>query len=339
MITLHELAELTGAKLLGDGSVVIHNLTKPEQAKENDLCFVLDKNLLPHLKTCQASAVILKPENEALFSGNKLIHSDPYYVYARASTFFPLTEKSTPGIHPSAIIDSSVVLGADVSIAANVVIGKEAVIGEGSVIGVGCAIGEHASIGDFNEILPNATLYSHTKTGKSCRIHSGVVIGDEGFGFAPYEGEWHRIEQMGCVELGDNVEVGANTTIDRGAMSNTVIGDGVKIDNLVQIGHNVQIGNHSIIIACVAIAGSTIIGKSCIIAGAVGIAGHLTIADGVTVTGMSRVSHSLTKPGATYSSGTRLEESSVWRRNAVRMTQLDSMAKQLKALEKKLDKL
>lgn len=340
MITLGELAESTGATVIGDVSVVIHNIATLQEAGKNDICFISNNKYLPLLESCQADVVILKPEHEKFFSGNKLIHANPYFVYAKTSTLlFPFLTKPTSGIHPTAVIDDSVMIEEGVCIGPHVVIEKNTVIAAGTTIAAGCYIGEHVTLGAFNELLPNVTIYSHTKTGKNCRLHSGSVIGDEGFGFAPHEGKWHRIEQFGNVEFGDGVEVGSNTTIDRAALSTTFIGDGVKIDNQVQVAHNVQIGEHSIIIGGTGIAGSTKIGKSCILAGASGVAGHLELADGVIVTAMSRVLSSLKKPGASYSSGTAIEESPKWRRNAIRFTQLDDMAKRLKKLEEKLNKL
>lgn len=339
MITLGELAELTDATVIGDEYAVIHNVATLDKAGKNDICFVSDKKYLPLLASCKAGMVILKPEHEAFFAGNKLIHENPYFVYAKVSTFFPFIPKPMAGIHATAVIDDSVSIAEDVSIGPHVVIEKNTSIGQGTTIAAGCYIGEQVELGAFNELLPNVTVFSQTKTGENCRLHSGAVIGDEGFGFAPHNGEWHRIEQFGNVELGNNVEVGSNTTIDRAALSSTLIGDGVKIDNQVQIGHNVQIGEHSIIIGGTGIAGSAKIGKGCILAGASGVAGHLEIADGVTVTAMSRVLRSLNKTNASYSSGTALEESSTWRRNAIRFTQLDGIAKRLKKLEAKLKKL
>lgn len=339
MITLGELAELTDATVIGDDSVVICSVTTLQKAGKNDICFISDNKYLPLLAECKAGMVILKPEHETFFDGNKLIHANPYFVYAKISTFFPFITKPATGIHPSAVIDDSVIIAEDVSIGPHVVIEKNTSIAQGTTIAAGCYIGEQVTLGAFNELLPNVTVFSYTKTGKNCRLHSGAVIGDEGFGFAPHKGKWHRIEQFGNVELGNDVEVGSNTTIDRAALSTTLISDGVKIDNQVQIGHNVHIGEHSIIIGGTGVAGSTKIGKACILAGASGVAGHLEVADGVTVTAMSRVLSSLKKPGTSYSSGTAIEESPIWRRNAIRFTQLNDMAKRLKKLEEKLNKL
>lgn len=339
MITLGELAELTGATLIGDGQLVINNIATLTEAGKNEICFITDNAYLPLLSSCKAGAVILKPEHEASFDGSKLIHTNPYFVYAKVSTFFPFIAKPTASVHPTAVIDDSVMMDEDVYIGPHVVIEKHTSIGRGTTIAAGCYIGEHVTLGDFNELLPNVTLFSQTKTGKNCRLHSGAVIGDEGFGFASHEGKWHRIEQRGNVELGNNVEIGSNTTIDRAALSTTLIADGVKIDNQVQVAHNVQIGEDSIVIGGTGIAGSAKIGKSCILAGASGIAGHLEIADGVTVTAMSRVLSSLKKAGASYSSGTAVEESLTWRRNAIRFTQLNTIAKRLKKLEEQFNKL
>ena len=340
-VTLQELAKKTNAAIYppSEAEYLITGIASPDKAASGDLSFISDPKWLPLLKACKASVLVLKPEHRDAFEGTVLIHEDPYYVYAVASQYFSAYPPVKRVIHPSAIIHETAVLGNNLAIAPHVVIEKGVVIGDDCIIGAGSVIASDTTIGEACHIRANVTLHTDTVVGNRCVIHSGVVIGDDGFGFAPYADRWERIEQMGNVRIGNDVEIGANSTIDRAAINSTIIADGVKIDNLVQIGHNVKIGDNSIIVACCGIGGSTIIGKNCKIGGAVGMAGHLTVADGVMITGMSQVTSSLTKPGASYSSGTGTTETGLWRRNIVRFKQLNEIAKTVKSLEKKIRKL
>jgi UDP-3-O-[3-hydroxymyristoyl] glucosamine N-acyltransferase len=264
-----------------------------------------------------------------------LVSDNPYKSYAQASRWFDPAPVAVIGIHPSAVIDPSAKLGANISIGANVVIAAQASVGANSVIGAGCVIGANSQLGENCLLHPRVVIYHGVSIGNQVVIHSGAVIGSDGFGFAPSKEGWIKIYQNGGVRIGNNVEIGANTCIDRGAIENTVIADGVIIDNLVHIAHNVSIGEQSAIAACVGIAGSTTMGKRCTVAGMVGIADHLIIADDSHFTGMSTITRSIDKAGV-YSSGGILEDTRSWRRNAMRFHKLDDMHQRLKKLEKQL---
>ena len=338
-VTLKELAEKTNGIIKGDESCLIEGVSSPDKANKGDLCFITDPKWLAALEGCNASVVVLKDEHKDYFKGTVLVHENPYYVYAVVSQYFspyPAVERS---IHPSAVIHETTMIGNNVSIAANVVIEQNVTLADDCVIGAGSVIGSSSSLGVACQLRANVTLHANTQLGERCIIHSGVVVGDDGFGFAPDNDQWQRIEQMGNVVIGNDVEIGANSTIDRAAINSTVIHNGVKIDNLVQIGHNVIIGENTIIVACCGIGGSTVIGKNCKIGGAVGMAGHLEVADGVMITGMSQVTGSLVKPGASYSSGTGVSETGLWRRNIVRFKQLNEMAKTVKKLDKHMQQI
>ena len=336
---LKELADKTGGIIQGNEGCEITGISVPHKAGKGDLCFISDNKKLPLLEGCSASVAVLKPEHKDQFSGNVLIHADPYYVYAMASQYFSPYLEPTREIHPSAVIHESANIGSNVSIGAHVVIEQSVTVSDHCVIEAGCVLAADVVIGESCHLRANTVIHSHTVLGKRCIIHSNVVIGDDGFGFAPHDGKWERIVQMGNVRLGDDVEIGSSTTIDRAALDTTAIGNGVKIDNQVQIGHNVRVGDHSVIVACCGIGGSTIIGKNCMIGGAVGSAGHLEIADGVMVTGMSQVTRSLPKAGGSYSSGTGILESRVWRRNVARFRKLNELALTVKDLEKQVKAL
>jgi UDP-3-O-[3-hydroxymyristoyl] glucosamine N-acyltransferase len=254
--------------------------------------------------------------------------------YARLSHWFDPAPVAPPGIHPTAVVDESAHIDETASVGPHVVIEADASVGAHVAVGAGTIIGARSRIGDHTVIRPRVTLAHDVSVGQRCHILSGAVIGSDGFGFANEQGTWHRIAQLGGVELGDDVEVGANTTIDRGALENTVIGNGVKLDNLIQIAHNVQIGDHSAMAAMVGIAGSSRIGRHCVFGGASGVAGHLDIADQVHLTGMTLVTGDIREPGV-YSSGTSADTNRNWRKNAVRFRQLDALARRVRELEKK----
>lgn len=226
-------------------------------------------------------------------------------------------------VDPTASVGAFVVIESGAQIAADVTIGAHCVIGARSVIGEG------------GWLAPRVTLYHDVRIGKRVVIQSGAVLGGEGFGFANSKGIWHKIAQVGGVTIGDDVEIGVNTAIDRGALADTIIGNGVKLDNQIQIAHNVQVGDHTAMAACVGISGSTKIGKHCMLAGGVGLVGHIEICDNVFLTGMTMVTHSITEPGA-YSSGTAMQPAAEWRKSAARIRQLDDLARRLRQLEKRV---
>ncbi len=336
-LTLGEIARLLGAELKGEADYPVTGLATVVKAQAHQVSFLANMKYASQLQQCVAGAVILHPDQAHLFSGNCLLLVNPYLGYARLSQAFAPADQFS-GIHGSAEVAASAHLGEQVNLAPGVVIGADAIIGDRVTIGANTVVGAGSSIGDDTRLGANVTLYHDVQLGCSCTVHSGAVIGADGFGFAKDGDEWVKIEQLGGVIVGDFVEIGAGTSIDRGALDNTIIGHGVKLDNQVQIAHNVELGDYTAIAGCTAIAGSTKLGKHCTVAGACGITGHLTLADGVHVTAMSLVTHSINEPGA-YSSGTGLDKNQKWRRNAARFKQLDQMAKRLKQLEAELQQL
>jgi len=331
--TLGELAELLEVELRGDPSLSVDGLATLKSAVPGKVSFLSNPRYVSQLAVCKASAVIIDPELASACHTAQLVSSSPYLTYARASQLFLMDESADAGIHPSAIVHPSVVLGRNVTIGHHVVVEAHAEIGEGSMIGAGSYIGARSTIGKHSRLFPNVTVYHDVRIGDRAIVHSSVVVGADGFGFAFDGRQSIKIAQLGGVQIGDDVEIGAGSTIDRGALDDTVIGNGVKIDNQVQIAHNCVVGDHTIICGCSAIAGSTTIGRYCTIGGAVGIIGHLQIADKVMISAMSLVSQSIPESGI-YSSGTGLLESKEWKRNIVRFRQLDDMAKRLRELEK-----
>ena len=335
--TLEELATLLDAKLIGDAKCEIYGLGTLSNAKSGQLSFLSNPAYISQLATCQASAVIIDEKFAGSCTTNRLISPEPYLCFAKATSLFNFAPIVPSGIHPSAVIHATAQLADSVAIAANAVIESGVTIGAGTIVGAGSVVEANCRIGENCEIHSNVTLYHSVAIGSNVIIHSGAVIGADGFGFASDGKQSLKIYQLGSVQIGDSVDIGAGTTIDRGAIEDTIIEDGVKIDNQVQIGHNCRIGAHTIICGCTAIAGSVTIGKHCIMGGASGAVGHITIADRVQVSAMSLVSQSITEPGM-YSSGTGHMKTSEWKRNIVRFQQLDSIAKRLKEIEKAIDR-
>ena len=333
--TLQMLAELTGSQLQGDADYCVSGVASVEQAQAHEISYIRGGKYRHFLQSSQAGALILTADLAADYHGNVLINHDPYLAYAQIVTqLYPLVWPQQ-GVHPSAVIAADVVLGENCQIGANAVLENGVVCGDGVKIGAGCVLGSHSRVGKDSVLYPNVSLGYNTHIGQRVIIHSGAVIGADGFGFAPNQGAWYKIPQIGNVVIGDDVEIGANTTIDRAAMGSTCIGNGVKLDNLIQVAHNVHIGDHTAIAGCTAIAGSTHIGRYCRIAGMCAITGHLDIADHVTITATTFVTHSITQAGV-YSSGTVFTETAHWRRNAVRFNQLDTLARRLVELEKQV---
>ncbi|MFA5676807.1 MAG: UDP-3-O-(3-hydroxymyristoyl)glucosamine N-acyltransferase [Pseudomonas sp.] len=333
--TLAQLAETLDARLQGDGSKTIHGLAALQHAGPSDLSFLANRQYRKQLAGSQAGAVLLTEADAADFAGNALIVADPYLAYAQVSHQFDRKPRGRAGIHPSAVIAESVVVDATACIGPGVVIEAHAVIGANATLGAQCFVGERCHIGADSWLAPRVTLYHDVRMGERVVIQSGAVIGGEGFGFANADGRWHKIAQIGGVVIGDDVEIGANTTIDRGALSDTVINDGVKLDNQIQIAHNVQVGEHTAMAACVGISGSTRIGKHCMLAGGVGLVGHIDVCDNVFISGMTMVTRSITEPGA-YSSGTAMQTAADWKKSAARFRQLDTLARRVQQLEKQL---
>ncbi|MEY3018230.1 MAG: UDP-3-O-(3-hydroxymyristoyl)glucosamine N-acyltransferase [Pseudomonadota bacterium] len=334
-MTLAEIAELIGARVHGDPSKVIEGLATLGSATSRHLSFFVNPRYLSELKSTRAGAVLIKADQLGDAPCDALICENPYLAFAMMTGHFVDVPTVTHAVHDSAIVDSTAVLAADVIVGARAVIGANVRVGEGTIIHPGAVIEANCSIGANCVIYANVTLYHGVVIGDRVTLHSGCVIGADGFGFAHSGDRWVKIHQLGGVVIGNDVEIGANTTVDRGALDDTRIGNQVIIDNQVQIAHNVVIGDGTAIAGCTGIAGSTTIGKHCTIAGGAAIAGHLTIADGVHITATTLVSKSLTEKNS-YSSGTPLEKTSKWKKNAARFNQLDETVRRFNALEKKL---
>ncbi|AVD94144.1 MULTISPECIES: UDP-3-O-(3-hydroxymyristoyl)glucosamine N-acyltransferase [Pseudomonas] len=335
-MTLGQLAEVLGATLKGPEALQITGLATLQEAGPTQLSFLANPQYRKYLDNSQAGAVLLKAADAESFAGNTLIVADPYLAYARISHLFDPKPKAEAGIHPSAVVAEDAQVDASASIGPFAVIESGARIGANVSIGAHCFIGARSVVGEGGWLAPRVTLYHDVTIGKRVVIQSGAVIGGEGFGFANEKGVWRKIAQIGGVTIGDDVEIGVNTAVDRGALSDTRIGDGVKLDNQIQIAHNVQIGDHTAMAACVGISGSTRIGKHCMLAGGVGLVGHIDICDNVFVSGMTMVTRSITEPGS-YSSGTAMQPLADWRKSAARIRHLDDMAKRLQQLEKRVD--
>ncbi|MCP1622432.1 UDP-3-O-(3-hydroxymyristoyl)glucosamine N-acyltransferase [Pseudomonas nitroreducens] len=333
--TLAELAAQLDAELRGDPAQVISGLATLQDAGAGQLSFLANPQYRKFLEGSQASAVLLTAADAEGFTGNALIVPNPYLAYAGLSHQFDRKPKAPVGIHPTAVVDEGAQVDASASVGPYAVIEAGAQIGANVTIGAHCFVGARSVVGEGGWLAPRVTLYHDVIIGKRVVIQSGAVLGGEGFGFANHKGIWQKIAQIGGVTLGDDVEIGANTTIDRGALSDTLVGNGVKLDNQIMIAHNVQIGDHTAMAGCCGISGSAKIGKHCMLAGGVGLVGHIEICDNVFVTGMTMVTRSITEPGS-YSSGTAMQPAAEWKKSAARIRQLDDMARRLQQLEKRV---
>lgn len=336
-LTLGELAEQTGAQLQGDASLPIDVVCTLQDGRPNGISFLANPQYRKYLADTRAGAVILTPEHSAECQVAALISANPYVTYARVATLLSRTPVADAGVHASAVVSADCCIDPSASIGPCCVIEADAVIAQGVVIGPGCVIGRGVHIGAETRLVANVTLCHGVQLGERCLLHPGAVVGSDGFGLANDAGRWVKVPQLGSVRIGDDVEIGANTSIDRGALDDTLIGNGVKLDNQIQIAHNVQIGEHTAIAGCVGISGSAKIGAHCMLAGGVGVVGHLEIADGTVVTGMSMVTKSITKRGV-YSSGMAALPSEQWNKIVARLKRLDEMARRLLALERTLER-
>jgi len=334
-LELQQLAKVLDLEFDGPAELEISGVASPGSARAADLCFVQHESYLAEIASSQCGAVILPPDLGVEISGKALLYSsNPQYHFARAISVLGLEPKPARGdVHPSAEIAASARLGADVSVGALAVIGENAVIGAGSSIGAGAIIEASVSLGEQCLVHGRAMLARGVSIGDRCILHPGVIIGSDGFGLASQAERWHKIPQLGSVIIEDDVEIGANTTVDRGALDDTVIERGCKLDNQIQVAHNVRIGAHTAIAACVGIAGSASIGRCCKISGAAVVLGHLSIADNVTITAMSLVTKDIRQAGV-YSSGTPLMENNLWHRANARYKSLDKLAQSVVRLEK-----
>lgn len=332
-LTLEELARQVGGKVSGDPSATVNSVATIKNASSGQITFLSLKSLRKFLGDTKATAVILKDEDQDSCPANSIIVDNPLLAYAKIAGLLSSTRKPVAAIHPTAVIDPSAKVHESATIAAYVVIGKDSVVGKNCQLGAHCFIGDNVSIDEDVHLYNNVSVMDNCAIGKRTIIHPGAVIGADGFGNANDNGQWIKIPQLGGVSIGNDVEIGANTTIDCGAIENTIIGNGVRLDNLIQIAHNVEIGDHTAIAAMTAVAGSTVIGQYCMIGGTVAISGHLHITDRVTLTGRTTVLQSIKKAGV-YSSCAPLVENSKWHKNYMQMKKLDDLAKRLKQLEK-----
>jgi UDP-3-O-[3-hydroxymyristoyl] glucosamine N-acyltransferase len=335
--SLKEVAGKIGAQLHLAGqdteNTLIHSLATLGKASVGQISFLSNSKYRSQLAVTQAQAVILSPENLEHCSTTALVMANPYVGFALVAQLLDTTPRAAENVADSASIAASAKLGLNATVGANAVIESGAEIGEGAEIGPGCFVGKDAVIGAFTKLWANVTIYHKVRLGQHCLIQSGTVIGSDGFGYANDRGKWIKIPQLGTVIIGDRVEIGASTTIDRGALDDTIIGNGVIIDNQCQIAHNVVIGDNTAMAACSVIAGTTHMGRNCSIAGLVGINGHLEIVDNVHFTGMTMVTKSIKEPGL-YSSGMPATNNKEWRKNAVALRNVDSLNQRIKALEK-----
>jgi len=320
--SLGELAVRFGLTLRGEPGLTVRSVATLSRANPGSLSFLANSRYRRQLESTRATAVILSAEDEAHCPVAALIDPNPYLAYARIAALLHPETAPEPGIHPSAVVAGGARVAASASIGPLAVIEEGAHIGERVLVGPGCIVQKGASVGADSALRSRVNLYPGVTLGMRCLLHAGAVVGADGFGFAPNSGTWEKVPQVGSVRVGDDVEIGANTTIDRGAIDDTVVENGVKLDNQIQVGHNVIIGAHTAIAACTGISGSTVIGQRCMIGGMVGFAGHLTIADDVVVTGCSLVSASIKKPGS-YSSGMPTVETRLWRRMVAHLRRLD----------------
>ena len=329
-----EIAEAIGAEVIGDGNIGITSIASIATATEGSITFVVSPRYLDELRSTNASAVIVTRDLSGETDITRLVMDNPYLGYAKLTRLWVTRQsrQKTPSIHNSASVAESADIADEVEIGANAVIEEGAVLGTRAVVGAGAYVGRDTVIGDNTTIHPNTTVLHGCKVGSDCEIHSGAVIGADGFGFAPTPDGWEKIYQLGGVRVGDRVSIGACTTVDRGALKDTVIGNGVILDNHIQVAHNVIIGENTAIAGCTGIAGSTTIGANCRIGGAVSIVGHISISDNVLITANSFVNRAVTEPGS-YSSGFPLQPSKQWRKNAVRLHKLDELSRQVGKLK------
>ena len=335
---LSDIAAQLGGRVLGDAEARISQIATLEKAQSNHISFLTNSKYRTQLAGTQAGAVILGEADADATDLPRIISDNPYAYFARVSALLNPLPEVRPGVHPSAAVGAGAQINATASIAAMVVIGEGATIGAFSVIGEGCCIGANAVIGSHARLYPHVVIYHDCVIGDNLIAHSGAVIGSDGFGIAMDEGRWIKIPQIGRVVIGNDVEIGANTTIDRGALDDTVIEDGVKLDNQIQIAHNVRIGAHTAIAGCVGIAGSTTIGRYCRIGGSAGILGHLQIADHVEISSFTLIGKSIREAGS-YAAIFPFSKTEDWRRNAVHLRHLDDLVKRVKTLEQELEAL
>ena len=326
---LDELSSQFGLELRGAGDTRIEGVATLSRAGPGELAFLANPAYRRELATSSAAAIVMRPADTDAWPGPALLTKDPYVSFARIASLFDPAVKPAAGIHASAAIDPTARIHASASVGPHASIGARSRIDAGAVIGAGCVVGEDCEVGAGSELVARVTLVCRVRLGQRVRVHPGAVLGADGFGLAMHEGRWLKVPQLGGVRVGDDCEIGANTTVDRGALDDTVLEEDVRLDNQIQVGHNVVIGAHTAMAGCVAIAGSTRIGRYCLVAGGAGFVGHITVADHVRITAMTMVTHSIDAPGE-FSSGIPMQESRQWRRNVARIRQLDDLARRIR---------
>ena len=324
-----------GGELLGDAAITITGIRTLSAAGPNDISFLTNSKYRHQLSSSRAAAVILGPHDQNATTLPRIVTSNPYAYMAKVSALFHVPARPPSGIHASAVVDATACIAPGVAIGPHVVVAAQAVIGARVVIEAGCFVGAAVEIGADTRLHAGVSIYPGCCLGQRGIYHSGVVIGADGFGLAPEDGRWLKVPQIGRVVIGDDVEIGANTTVDRGAFEDTVIEDGVKLDNQIQIAHNVRIGAHTAIAACVGIAGSTVIGKHCVIGGAAMFVGHIQVTDNVTVSGGTLVSKSIDTPG-TYTAMWAAAPHREWLKTVAKLRRLESLTQRVHELEEKI---
>lgn len=336
-VSLGQLAVRHGCELRGDPDKAVDRVATLARADDRCLAFLANPAYRSQLAETRAAAVVLSPADAAGCPVAALVTRDPYVVYARIAAELHPVPDAAPGVHPTALVGEGSSIPASCEIGPGVVVGRGVVLGERVVLGARSIVGDGASVGPDTRLMPGVTVYPGVRIGARCVLHTGVVLGSDGFGFArEREGSYVKVPQLGSVTVGDDVEIGANTTIDRGAIDDTVIGNGVKLDNQIQVGHNVRIGEHTVIAAQTGISGSTTIGARCTIGGQAGFAGHIVVADDVVIGGGTSVTGSIRTAGVYGGGGTPADQLPRWRRNMARFGQLDELAKRVRSLEKHL---
>jgi UDP-3-O-[3-hydroxymyristoyl] glucosamine N-acyltransferase len=332
---LGEIVSRLGGELVGDAATEVRGLATLRGARAGELSFLVQPKYRADLAATRASAVILPESERDATSLPRIVCRDPYAYFARVSQLFNPPPEAVPGVHPAAVVAPDADVPPSASVGAGCVVERGATLGERVVLGAGSYVGERAAIGADSVLHPRVVIYPGCIVGARTIVHAGAVIGADGFGFAPHDGKWVKIAQTGRVVIGDDVEIGANTSIDRGAIEDTVIGDGVKLDNQIQVGHNCRIGAHSAIAGCVGIAGSTTIGRHCMIGGAAMIGGHLSVADRTVIAGGTVVTKSIDRAD-TYASVIPATEVREWRRTVALMRGLARMSERIRELERQL---
>ncbi|MGO4550316.1 UDP-3-O-(3-hydroxymyristoyl)glucosamine N-acyltransferase [Lysobacter sp. 2RAF19] len=331
--TAAELGARFGLEVAGDAQCVVRGVSTLANGRPDSLGFLANPRYRAQLSTSQAGVVVMRAEDAEGFAGTALIARDPYAAFARISALFEPVPQVAPGVHPTAVVDGSAIVDPSAHIGPHVVVGARSRVEAGATLGPGCIVGEDCVVGEGCELIARVTLVTRVRLGKRVRLHPGAVLGADGFGLAMDAGHWLKVPQLGGVVIGDDCEIGANTTIDRGALEDTILEEDVRLDNQIQVGHNVVIGAHTAMAGCAAIAGSAKVGRYCLIGGGAGILGHLELCDRVIVTAMSLVTHSIREPGE-YSSGTPIMDNRSWRKSAARFKQLDALARRVAAPDK-----